>query len=62
MARKLYELFLEKSGLTPDEAIEFLDMKHKEMCPIEPELTKKQIKSNEKLSREARAWKKSRWA
>jgi hypothetical protein len=52
----LHKLFLEKSGLTLDEANEFLKMKYDEAFPPkEPDA--KQIAANEKLAKEAREWK-----
>ncbi len=57
--KKRYELFLEKSGLTPDEAYDFLEMKIKEFIqPMEDE--KIDITFINNLSKEARKWKKKK--
>jgi hypothetical protein len=58
MGRKTYELFLEKSGLTIDEANDFLEMKIKQVLPP----TKKEkvnMKFINDLSKEAQKWKRT---
>jgi hypothetical protein len=53
-----YELFLEKSGLTGNEAMEFLVMKWKQIMPTSD--SDVDVEFVKKLAIEARRWKKTR--
>lgn len=55
----LYKRFEELSGLTRNEAMDFLKMKCDEIVPPKTELDAEDILFIEKISKEARKWKKT---
>lgn len=56
----LYKHFEELSGLTVDEAMDFLNMKYDKVVYPKTELDAEDILFIEKLSKEAREWKAKR--
>ena len=56
MSKRSYVLFLQKSGLSPDEAFNFLDMKLKE-CQPEDKVDVVDFEFIDRLAVKAKEWK-----